>query len=380
LVIVSLAFLLIFGSVWRFIMIVPGAQGRYLMPVTAATSILLVLGLDRFILSRFTSGLAMFLGVGQLMIALICLFAFILPAYATPEVVEESELPEDMMRFDITFQDTPIQLLGGVVESGEVRPGEVATVSLYWRTLEPVQEAPFLFVQILGKGGDPVAGVDCYPGRGNFPATLWQPGVIYRDRYRLPIAADAEAPTIAALHAGLRGRGDARLVGLFPSGDPVPEPVRFDLVALRPAEMPSADVAYPVGARLGDAITLVGYDLSAEEVQPGESFTVTLVWRAETIPASDYTAFVHLIDEDGNLVAQDDHPPLEGEYRTSFWMRGDVVRDTYSLTSDASQPPCACMLRVGMYDPQAKVRVPAYDGLGKRFEDDAVVAGGVTVK
>ena len=33
-----------------------------------------------------------------------------------------------------------------------------------------------------------------------------------------------------------------------------------------------------------------------------------------------------------------------------------------------------------MYDPQAKVRVPAYDGLGRRFEDDAVVAGGVTVK
>jgi hypothetical protein len=26
------------------------------------------------------------------------------------------------------------------------------------------------------------------------------------------------------------------------------------------------------------------------------------------------------------------------------------------------------------------VRVPAYDGLGGRFRDDAVIAGGVTVK
>jgi hypothetical protein len=261
-----------------------------------------------------------------------------------------------------------------------VRPGDTAIVSLYWRTLEPVQEDPFLFVQILGQGGDPIAGVDCYPGGGAFPATLWQPGVIYRDRYRLPIAADAKVPTIAALHAGLRWRGDGHLLGVFPSGEPVPEPVLFDLAALRPAQTPSADVTYSVDARLGDAITFVGYDLSAKEVQPGESLTVTLVWRAEAVPAGDYTAFVHLVDKDGNLVAQDDHPPLMGEYRTSFWARGDVVRDTYNLTLDASQLPCVCTLQVGLYDPEAEVRVPAYDGLGGRFEDDAVVAGGVTVK
>jgi hypothetical protein len=332
------------------------------------------------ILRRFTPGLAMFLGVGNLVIALICLFAFILPAYATSGAVEESELPDDMMRFDMAFHDTPIQLLGGVIESDEAHPGEAVEVSLYWRVLGLVEEDPFLFVQILGKGGEPIAGVNCYPGGGNFPATLWQPGVIYRDRYRLPIAADTEAPAIAALHAGLRWRGGTRLMGLFSSGEPVPEPVLFDLVALRLVKIPSTDVTYSVGAALGDAITLEGYDLSVDEVRPGESLTVTLVWRAGAVPAGDYTAFVHLIDEDGNLVAQDDHPPLMGEYRTSFWARGDVIRDTYNLTLDASQPPCACTLLVGLYDPEAGGRVPAYDGLGGRFEDDAVVAGGVTVR
>jgi hypothetical protein len=380
LVVLALSFLLIFGSVWRFIMIVLGSQGRYLMPATAAISVLVVLGLDRLILRCFTPGLALFLGLGNLAAALICLFAFILPAYARPTIVEESDLPENMMRFDIAFEGTPIQLLGGVVEADGVHPGETVAVSLYWRALEKPQEDPIVFVQILGEGAEPVVGVDCYPGRGNFPATLWQPGVIYRDRYFLPVAADAEAPTIAALHAGLHWRGGARLAGLFPSGDPVPQPVLLDLVALRPVKPLSDDAAFPVGARLGDAITLVGYDLSAEEVRPGETFTVTLVWRAEAVPQGDYTAFVHLLDEDGNLVAQDDHPPLGGEYRTSFWARGDVVRDTYQLTLQESQPPCACALSVGLYDPQAKVRVPAYDGLGRRFEDDAVVAGGVVVK
>jgi hypothetical protein len=380
LLILGLAFLLIFGSVWRFIMIVPGAQGRYLMPVTAAISVFLVIGLDRFILNQFTPALATVLGVGNLVIALVCLFALILPAYAKPDVVAESELPENLMRFDMTFEGMPIQLLGGVIESDEARPGETVLVSLYWRALEPVDGDPFLFVQILGKGGEPIAGVDCYPGRGNFPASLWRPGVIYRDRYRLTVAADAQAPAIAALHAGLRWSGDEHLVGLFPSDERVPGPVLLDLAALRPVEMPSADVTYSVDARLGDAITLVGYDLSEGQVGPGESLTVTLVWRAEGAPAGDYTAFVHLVDEDGNLVAQDDHPPLMGEYRTSFWSPDDVVRDTYNLALDPSQLPCACTLRVGLYDPVAEVRVPAYDGLGGRFEDDAVVAGGVTVR
>ena len=59
---------------------------------------------------------------------------------------------------------------------------------------------------------------------------------------------------------------------------------------------------------------------------------------------------------------------------------GDVVRDTYHLILDDAQPPCACTLKVGMYDPAAGVRLPAYDGLGERFEDDAVVAGGVAVR
>jgi len=38
LVIAAFSFLLIFGSVWRFIMIVLGSQGRYLMPVSAVIS------------------------------------------------------------------------------------------------------------------------------------------------------------------------------------------------------------------------------------------------------------------------------------------------------------------------------------------------------
>jgi hypothetical protein len=114
-------------------------------------------------------------------------------------------------------------------------------------------------------------------------------------------------------------------------------------------------------------------------IQPSNPITITLVWRAEATPDADYTVFVHLMDENGALVAQDDHPPLEGEYRTSFWASGDVVRDPYHLTVDDAVAPRTCTLIVGMYNPKTSERLPAYDGLGVRFENDAIIAGRVTI-
>ena len=379
LLVLAVAFLLVFGSVWRFIMIVLGSQGRYLIPVVAAISIFLMLGLSRLLPRRWTPGLAVLLGGASLALALISLFAFILPAYATPEVVQESDLPEDMLRFDLTFEGTPIQLLGGSIEADATHPGEPAPVSLYWRALEQPQEDLVAFVQVLGRDLEPIAGVDCYPGRGTFPPTLWQPGLVYRDRYALPLAADAQSPVIAALHAGLRSQGGSPLAATLPSGEPAPDLVLLDLVPLRPVEPLSENVAHPVGARLGKAITLVGYDQSSiSNLQ--SPISLTLVWRAEAVPDADYTVFVHLLDESGALVAQADHPPLEGAYRTSFWVPGDVVRDPYHLTVDDAALPGHCTLLVGMYDPRTGARLPAYDGLGARFENDAIIAGGVTLQ
>ncbi len=380
LLVLAFAFLLVFGSVWRFIMIVLGSQGRYLMPVITAISVFLMLGLSRLLPRRWTPGLTVILGGVHLALALVCLFAFILPAYATPEVVQENDLPEEMVRFDLTFEETSIQLLGGSVEAEEVHPGEPVSVSLYWRALEPPQEDLVAFVQILGRDLDPVAGVDCYPGRGNFPPTLWRPGAIYRDRYILPLAVGAQVPAVAALYAGLHPWGDDPLVATLPSGEPVPGLTLLDLAPLRPVEPLSEDVAFPVGARLDAGLTLVGYDLSQFAIRNSQFFTVTLVWRAEATPAADYVVFVHLMDESGALVAQADHPPLEGAYRTSFWSPGDVVRDPYRLAVGDAVPPCACTLLVGMYDPRTGDRLPAYDGLGTRFENDAIVAGGVIIQ
>ena len=386
LVTLTFAFLLIFGSVWRFIMIVLGSQGRYLMPVISSISILLMLGVSRLVrilptrllLRRrdaLEAGLAALVGLSHLALTLICLFAFIRPAYARPAIVQESQLPAEMERLDLHFDGTPIQLLGGHIDAEDAHPGDLVPVSLYWSASERPQQRGriFAFVQILGRDREPIAGVDCYPGRGNFPPTLWHPGVIYHDRYRLRLPRDAEVPVVAALNAGLRTEEGQWLSARRSPDQPPLELVILDVVPLRPQE-PSADVTHPVDAKLGEAITLVGYDLSPPTIQQTDSFTVTLVWRAAASLETDYTAFVHLMDKNGALVAQDDDQPLSGEYPTSFWAAGDVIRDPHPLALDApvSLDASDYTLVVGMYHPQTGERLPAYDDQGARLKDDTI--------
>jgi hypothetical protein len=400
------ALILNLGSVWRFIMIVLGAQGRYLMPVVAPISILLMMGLSRLVpkglkpslrhaplqprrgspLHRRLQALAVVIGVTQLALALASLTLFILPAYAKPEAVKESSLPEDMTRLNLSFDGTPVKLLGGHIETNSAQVGDSVPLSLYWQAAEPPQSDYVSFVQILGRDLEVIAGVDCYPGRGTFPPTLWTPGVIYRDRYHLPLAARAEAPTAGMLHAGLHTE-DGRRLPASRSPDQAPlELALLDRMAVHPREPASDDVAHPIDARVGESITLVGYDISAERVNPGGTLTVTLVWRAQAPPEADYTAFVHLTDVDGDLVSQSDHPPLEGAYPTSLWVKGDVVRDDHRLEVDDGSASGTCTLSIGMYNSTTGERLPAYGRRAaegrdsRRFKNDVIVAHGLTIK
>jgi hypothetical protein len=392
--VVASAFLLNVVSVWRFIMIVWGAQGRYLMPATASISILMIVGLSRLLprrlrLRRGGATLAAFVGLAHVGLTVISLIIFILPAYAKPDVIREEDLPEELTRFNLTFDGAPIQLLGGDIEPEEAHPGDHLPVTLYWRAKKSPQEDFSVFVQVLDHNLEPIAGVDSYPGRGTFPPTLWQPGVIYLDRYFLPLASDVEPPIVAALHAGLRAEDGNRLT-VRRSADTRPlELALLDVVPIRPTEPLSDETAYPLGVRFGvgadepttdKAIELVGYDLSAENVAPGDTLTVTLVWRAKASLDSDYTVFVHLLDARDELVTQSDHPPRQGGYPTSFWVSGDVVRDRHVLRIERSVSSGPCTLVVGLYRPGALKRLPAYDTSGDRVEDDAILIGRLTIQ
>ncbi len=384
LTVLTAALLLNLGSVWRFIMIVEGAQGRYLMPVVASISVLLMLGLDRLVPDgvrrhSWRRGVAATVGLTHVVLTVVCLFGFILPAYAQPRAVEEEELPDAMTRLNLSFDGTPVVLIGGHIEADSVAAGDKVGVSVYWQAMESVEEDYFVFLQILGRGMEPIAGVDSYPGRGTFPPTLWEPGVIYRDRYELGVTQDAAVPTVGLLHTGLYTEDGERLPISNSAGEPMSELALLDRVSVRPPQPISDEVTHQVHAQLGEAITLIGHDVSVASVQPGDSLTVTLVWRAEAAVDTDYTAFVHVLDSSGTLAGQSDHPPAAGAFPTSLWDAGDVVRDDHHLTIGQGVGSGPCTLLIGMYKLETHERLPVYrDQL--RLGDDVISVGGVAIE
>ncbi len=62
----------------------------------------------------------------------------------------------------------------------------------------------------------------------------------------------------------------------------------------------------------------------------GDSLSVTLTWQAIVEMTRDYTVYVHILSQDGTLIAQTDRLP-DG-YPTSDWQANEVVMDTFQVT------------------------------------------------
>ena len=124
-------------------------------------------------------------------------------------------------------------------------------------------------------------------------------------------------------------------------------------------------VQHVSGVTFGDCIILEGYDMGdprrgADEeaaVSAGDSLDLTLYWRALCPIGENYTVFVHLADESGELLAQDDQLPCH-DYATLFWAEREVVRDQYRLTTSISTPPGSYRIEVGFYHSPDGERLP----------------------
>lgn len=86
---------------------------------------------------------------------------------------------------------------------------------------------------------------------------------------------------------------------------------------------------------------------------------VTLEWKAQDTLTSDYSWFVHLIDADGNILAQQDRAPQGGYMPTSAWQDGQRVADYLYFALDEAAIDRAVSVRVGWVDPQTGSRLLA---------------------
>ncbi|HLY67310.1 MAG TPA: hypothetical protein VKU60_17365, partial [Chloroflexota bacterium] len=211
--------------------------------------------------------------------------------------------------------------LAGVSVDQDVPAGETLHITLLWSggpTPDP-ESVPLAFSNLQ---------IEHQIGGGAYPTTDWQPHDVVRDdlSLRVPpgLAAGSYPLTVAGVHLA--------------SINVLPTRRRFS----------PPPIQYPFAARFDEVAQLLGYGL---QPSPG-GVHLQLVWKSVADTTTSYTVFVHVLDDDGNIVSQVDQAP-----GTDDWLSGQVITTQYDL---AANPPYR--LELGLYDSKSGARLQVCQG------------------
>jgi 4-amino-4-deoxy-L-arabinose transferase-like glycosyltransferase len=352
--------------------------GRYILPAISAVSVLLSVGLTGPVPAKVARTLMGVVAAIMFVFALLVPFRYILPAYAEPPMLSAADVQAIQNPLGINF-DNKAELLGYDVGKGRVRAGEAIAITLYWHCLSHMEHNYTLSVQVLGPDYHGYGGVNLYPGRGNFATSLWKVGDTFGETYWIPVAPDVPAPVMGRVKVALfiDDPSQEHLPVLDLQGQVADRSAVFGRIKIVPREHPEHVIENQVHYELDSKLALIGYELSPPaDLETGVD--LTLYWQALSDLDEDYTVFVHWLDEEGRILAQQDNQPRNGTYPTGLWEEGEIVEDMYHLTVPAgfpaNRPPV--LLAVGMYRLETLERLAVFDENGQRLADDRVILRG----
>ena len=245
--------------------------------------------------------------------------------------------PEDLgIRARLDARLEGLTLLGANLDTPGARPGEPLYLTLFWRAA--ASSLANTDVRLTLGDATLYAGA---PVHDTYPTSGWSAGEVVVDRYdpRLPRQMPP-GDYLLRLHLSDSATGAQK-------GGPLDLGVVTVQAVARTFDVPP--IPHPLNATLGSQVELLGYDLPAEAVRPGDTLRLTLYWRALAEMDEGYTVFTHLLAPDGTLAGQRDNYPVGGTYPTSLWLVGEVVADVYEIPVRADAAPGAYRLEVGMY-------------------------------
>jgi len=270
-------------------------------------------------------------------------------AFPGPILISPSEIPETIRRTNLIYGGK-IKLLGYEVNRDVFKPGDFLLLTLYWEAIARPEQNYITFIHVRDPVGQPAGQLQAPPAGGDHPTRRWEVGEIRRYTYRVPLERDIRWPILVNLRVGLFRQvtmqqlpvADEKGQGRLP--DPIIGWVKVNSPNLVPKT--------PARFNLDNQVSLIGYDLGSmpePNLQPGTQARVALYWQAQRRMGRDYVAFVHLEDSEGHLWAQSDGQPADGNYPTSLWSEGEVVKDEHVLTIPTETPPGLYLIKAGMY-------------------------------
>lgn len=332
-----------------------GSQGRLLFPAIGTIIYLLVAGLGGWLqwgssqLIWRRAQLAVWMMPPLLMVAssLFALAVLYPTAYAAPKSV--MALPETATAVEMYYRGSEetadeLHLLGLDLPTARYQLGDRVPVTLYLQAETPIQDDYQLFIQLLNEERIEIGNLTSHPGWGRHPTSLWQPGALYAEHYPVLIdkPIDDRSPLLATVYVGFVNPATEES-GRFPikaydsEGNAVLEPF-LGHVAVSPLTQPmlgdftqNTDEIIALGTQFGNVIQLTDVALpTTAPVGQSATVTVTLQWDAIGTPATEYTTFVHFLDERGEWVTGFDQAPAS-RFPTQYWRAGDRIISTFAI-------------------------------------------------
>jgi len=352
-------------SLGLWTMTIRGSLGRLLFPAISVISLLMVIGLSR-IRRLFV---ALFL-LWLVTISVISPF-YIAKAYRPQKAEEMGDLLADFHGAPIQFEDIA-RLTYYHINPDHVWPQQQTHVTLCWKALRRTKTDYAVFMQILGPNDAAFGYRASYPGRGNAPTTFWRQGERFCDDYMMNIRKNAPGPSVYPVAIWLYSpEKHYRPVATIDAAPAYPVIIGYIKVnGKNRITAPDTGPQYVFSA----PVKLLAYEWS--DASPGDVAPITFYWQAAGKIEYPYSVFIHLIDDEGAILAQSDAQPHNdlGDYPMNWWDKNETVADTHFLPLPKTLPAGVYTLRVGLYRLDTLARVPLVNG------NDSIDLGRITIR
>ncbi len=218
--------------------------------------------------------------------------------------------------------------------------------------------------------------------------TAWQPEQQVRQQIDLTVPAEAPVgeDALSLRLSWLRADGSYLPLRywIFPRGNSL----TLDGPIITPKKNRSFEKPSPqtdAAINFENKAALIGYNLpvsfqrsAVSGQQPAvnpSALTLTLYWQGLGEMRHSYSVFVHLVDNAGNVVAQQDAAPGKGgKQPTTSWAIGEYITDPVEIPLPPDLPSGEYSVVVGLYLPPNGPRLLRLDNAGHPL-DDSVTLG-----
>lgn len=242
------------------------------------------------------------------------------PVPKIPPKPQYDTLPVDAYPLNIVYDET-IELVGWrpvdawpASRNGWLMHGQAYTVELFWRVHQPTEEQYFFYLSYLSDGVR-YAGLDNAIGGISFPfvtTDLWAvDGTLHSEI--VSVLFDENVPTLqsGSMLVGAYYWDTEGLIVNVAGEVPTLQTIAAYENITEPQTLPDEVVVF------GDKMTLMDFDVPSQTTI-SSTIEIEMEWQALDNIETDYTLFLHVVDETDTIIAQGDTFPTPN-LATSNW-------------------------------------------------------------